>query len=267
MAEGERIRQYWDKRAGEATGALNATTQDIWLRRLEVAVLIQTLEGLVLPKDAMIADMGCGDGNTLLELAQYFPDFRLLGFDYAPQMIEAAQARLSALGALSGRVRFTVGDVTDPVASTGKGVLDVALTDRCLINLENSSGQYAALGRIAECLRPGGMYLAIENFHEGQNAMNAARAALGLEAIPIRWHNHFFHEAEFRAEAARHFASITFQEFSSAYYYATRVVYSAMCKMQGVAPDYDHPIHQLSVRLPQMGGYSPVRLVLLRKPG
>lgn len=266
MTESGRIRKYWDDRAGDASGALSATTQDIWLRRLETATLIRVLEELNLPRGASIADMGCGDGNTVLELAQYFPDFRLQGFDYAPQMIGAAQARLAALKeADTGRVRFLAGDVTDPLASAGRAALDVAMTGRCLINLENSDAQYAAIGRIAECLKPGGVYLAIENFHEGQDAMNAARAALGLSAIPIRWHNHFFHEAEFRTEAARHFASVEFREFSSAYYYATRVIYSALCRQEGVEPDYDHPIHRMGVHLPPMGGYSPVRLVVLRK--
>lgn len=266
MAESERIRTYWDNRAGEASGALSATTQDIWLRRLETATLIRVLEELNLPAGARIADMGCGDGNTVLELARQFPDFHLLGFDYAPQMIEAAQARLAVLQDVgAGRARFFVGDVTHPLASVGRAALDVAMTDRCLINLENSDAQYAAIGRIAECLKPGGIYLAIENFHEGQDAMNAARAALGLSAIPIRWHNHFFHETEFRIEAARHFASVEFREFSSAYYYATRVIYSALCRQEGVEPDYHHPIHRLAVHLPPMGGYSPIRLVVMRK--
>ncbi len=263
----ERIKDYWNQRAGENSGSLTATTQDIWLRRLEVACLIGTLETLDLPPGARIADMGCGDGNTILQLARQFPDFQFVGFDYAPQMIETAQAQLAASGGLNGRVQFHVGDVNDPVASAGLGQLDVAMTDRCLINLETSTAQYAAIGRIAQCLKPGGIYLAIENFHEGQDAMNAARAAMELQEIPVRWHNHFFHEAEFRAQTAAHFTSIVFHEFASAYYYATRVIYSALCKMRGIEPDYDHEIHRLAVQLPHMGNFSPIRLAVLRKAG
>lgn len=263
----KRIQDYWNQRAAENSGDLTATTQDIWLRRLEVASLIGMLETLQLARGALIADMGCGDGNTLLHLAQQFRDFHFLGFDFAPQMIETAQARLAASDGLAGRVQFRVGDVNDPVASAGPGQLDVAMTDRCLINLETSDAQYGAIARIARCLKPGGIYLAIENFHEGQNAMNAARAAMGLPEIPVRWHNLFFHEAEFRARTAPYFAGIVFHEFSSAYYYATRVIYSALCQMQGVAPDYNHEIHRLAVQLPRMGNFSPIRLAVLRKAG
>ncbi len=261
----ERIREFWDLQAVENAGSLAATTPDVWLRRLEAATLIGALEKLALPPGARIADMGCGDGHTILQLASQFSDFIFTGFDYAPQMIETARAQLAASGGLGGRVRFIAGDVNDPAASIGADRLDVAMTDRCLINLETSAAQYAAIERIAGTLKPGGVYLAIENFHEGQDAMNAARAAMGLPAIPVRWHNHFFHEAEFRSQAARHFASVTFHEFSSAYYYATRVIYAAMCWMQGAEPDYNHEIHQLAVRLPEMGNFSPVRLAVLRK--
>ncbi len=263
----ERIKDYWNQRAAENSGSLTATTQDIWMRRLEVACLIGMLEKLNLKPGARVADMGCGDGNTILQLARQFPDFEFTGFDYAPQMIETAQAQLAANSDLDGRVQFRVGDVNDPVTSAGLGQLDVAMTDRCLINLETTAAQYSAIERIGECLKPGGVYLAIENFHEGQNAMNTARAAMKLPEIPVRWHNHFFHETEFRARTAAHFSSLEFQEFSSAYYYATRVVYSAMCRMQGVEPDYDHEIHQLAVQLPLMGNFSPIRLAILRKAG
>lgn len=264
IAMSARIKNYWNQRAAENSGSLSATTQDIWLRRLEVATLIGAIESLALPAGAMIADMGCGDGNTVLELARQFPDFRFTGFDFAPQMIETARAQLAA-SKLGSRIVFSVGDVNDPLASVGVGALDVAMTDRCLINLENSAAQYAAIAAIARTLKPGGVYLAIENFYEGQDAMNAARAAMDLPEIPVRWHNHFFHEMEFRAHVAQHFAHVQIHEFSSAYYYATRVVYSAMCQMQGVAPDYNHPIHQLAVRLPPMGNYSPIRLAVLRR--
>lgn len=263
----EKIRQYWDERAGQNAGELTATTQDVWMRHLEVATLIGLVDELAPAKGARIADMGCGDGNTLLALAPRFRDYSFRGFDYAPQMIETANNNLATFDADGGNLEFSVGDITNPVASVGEARLDIAMTDRCLINLDDSAAQFRALGEIARTLKPGGHYLAIENFHEGQDAMNAARAAMGLPEIQIRWHNHFFNEAEFRTEAAQHFETIEFREFASAYYYATRVIYSAMCRMQGTEPDYQHEIHQLAVKLPSIGNYSPIRLVILRKKG
>lgn len=58
-----------------------------------------------------VADIGCGNGQALLYLAQGYPNARLVGYDsYAPAIV-AANANARAMG-LADRVRFEVGDVT-----------------------------------------------------------------------------------------------------------------------------------------------------------
>ena len=98
---------------------------------------------------------------------------------------------------------------------------------------------------------------------EGQENLAVARRQMGLPEIPVRWHNRFFTEAEFSQVASQHFKKVTFKDFSSAYYFATRVLYSAMCQKQGVQPDYKHDIHQLATQLPWTGQFSPIRMVVM----
>ena len=74
---------------------------------------------------------------------------------------------------------------------------DFILSDRCLINLETSKNQYDAIRQISSLIKPRGYYIAIENFTEGQNNLNEARKKMGLNEIPVRWHNLFFNEVEF----------------------------------------------------------------------
>ena len=105
----------------------------------------------------------------------------------------------------------------------------------------------------------------IEDFIETQNNLNQARATMDLPEIPVRWHNIYFQEADFRRAAAPFFESVVFQDFCSSYYFATRVIYSAMCKMRGEKPDYNHEIHRLAGRLPWVGQFSPLRLAVLRR--
>jgi hypothetical protein len=89
---------------------------------------------------------------------------------------------------------------------------------------------------------------------------------MGLPEIPVRWHNLFFNEDEFRSRVAGWFSEILFEDFSSAYYYATRVIYSAMCKARNEEPDYRHDIHKLAVDLPPLGkNFSPIRMFVLKK--
>jgi hypothetical protein len=43
------------------------------------------------------------------------------------------------------------------------------------------------------------------------------------------------------------------------------VIYAAMCQMRGETPDYHHEIHQLAVKLPWIGQFSPVRMAVMRR--
>jgi hypothetical protein len=99
----------------------------------------------------------------------------------------------------------------------------------------------------------------------GQTSFNRMREAMGLPEIPVRWHNHFFEEARFLEETRPVFDSVTFDDFLSSYYLATRVIYSAACQLTGEEPDYQHPIHQVAWKLPPIGDYCPIKLVTLRR--
>ena len=66
------IKSYWDDRA--KTAPANAkTTNDVYLRKLEVALLAAELDRLQLPAGAAVLDVGCGDGQAVVALAERFP--------------------------------------------------------------------------------------------------------------------------------------------------------------------------------------------------
>ncbi|MBU2488762.1 MAG: class I SAM-dependent methyltransferase [Proteobacteria bacterium] len=267
IQEEEKIRRYWDERAANSAGSPDATTNDVHLRRLEIATLIRVLKDAGLPPGARVLDVGCGDGYSTLLAARALPEISFFGMDYSPQMVENARARLAGEPDLADRVRFGAGDVTALDQALGGQTFDAAYTMRCLINLTSSDKQATAVGSIAAHIRPGGLLASMENFMEGQEAMNRARSEMGLGEIPVRWHNLFFTEAGFAEAAAPFFTDVLFTDFSSSYYFATRVIYSAMAKMTGEAIDYDHPIHRLAVDLPPTGRFSPVRLVTAKRKG
>jgi SAM-dependent methyltransferase len=261
----ERIRQYWEDRAKTYARLPAATTDDVYLRELEISTLIQTLRGLDVPSNCSVLDVGCGDGYSTLRVARGFPHFCFLGVDYSQGMIENAQTRLKTESELGGRVSFIRGDVLHLSELCGVGAYDVVLTDRCLINLDSVDEQSEAIAQIGTRTKPGGFYVAIENFIEGHENMNKARSAVGLPEIPVRWHNLYFRERDFVQSAERFFAVIALVDFASSYYFATRVIYSAMCQMRGEKPDYQHDIHKLAVNLPPFGQFSPIRMAILRR--
>jgi len=244
--------------------ALNATTDDVWLRELEFKTLTDALTQSGLGARARILDVGCGDGHTTLRLSHTFPQWTFQGVDYSDAMIGNAR-RNSAQQCNASAVQFGVARVERLAQSFTAAPFDAILTVRCLINLANDEAQSAAIAEIAQCLRPGGQYFAIENFRDGHDAMNAARATMGLKEIPIRWHNHYFTTESFAASALPWFDAVQVVDFASSYYLATRVLYSAWCSESGATIDYHHPLHHLAVNLPAAGGFAPVRMVILKR--
>ena len=256
------IREYWNNRAEQLGQAKRATTNDVWMRELEIDTLCDKIEALGLTDGAAILDAGCGDGYSSIRIAQRFERLKVHGLDYSENMISLAEAQLAEMPDLAGRVSFAVGDATRMGDDLAGRKFSVVTTMRCLINQETFEKQKLVLKQIANLLTKGGWYFGAENFLSGQKNLNEQRRAMQLEEIAILWHNLFFDEAELKtALDETGFANIEFGNFSSAYYYATRVIYSAMCKEVGEQPDYNHPIHRLAVGLPPMGNFSPIKLI------
>jgi ubiquinone/menaquinone biosynthesis C-methylase UbiE len=265
MTTADEIRSYWEARAQENADSRRATTNDVYLRSLEIATITETIKSLALPSGATVLDLGCGDGYTTIDVARAFPNIRFVGLDFSPRMIENARRHLCAYPQLQDQVVFEVGDARDLQDTSGPARFDAVLTDRCLINLATRENQSEAIAQIGEKTRPGGHYIAIENFTESQENMNAMRKAIGLPEIPVRWHNLYFQSADFVAMAAPFFDCIGFTDFASSYYFATRMIYAAICQINGTEPDYEHEIHKRALALRPVGQLSPVRLVLLRR--
>ena len=261
----DKIKQYWKERARQMGATKQVTTDDVFMRELEIATLKGKISTTSLPDGATVADVGCGDGYSTLSIATAFPKFRFVGIDYNEEMLAIAEQRRSAQSKPLKRVSFKLGDMRCLSTCVKADQFDVIMTMRSLINLSSTREQYEVLRQIAKHLKAGGYYFGSENFLQGQNNFNRLRTAMGLPEIPIRWHNHFFDEEEFLAETAEYFEAVTIENFSSSYYLATRIIYSAACHLKGEQPDYFHPIHEIAGKLPVIGDFSPIKLVSMRR--
>jgi len=261
----EKIKAYWEERANTAQLNTNATTDDVHLRELEIRTFIDTLKKIK-KKDLHILDLGCGDGFTTLGIATELKNFTFLGVDYSANMIANASTRLKASApSVQKRVTFNVADATRLPQMFKPGSFNVVISSRCLINLTTSKQQFKTIHDISALLKKNGYYISIENFEDGNNELNALRKSLGLSEIAVRWHNLFFNPKEYLKRTRSFFKTVEVNNFSSSYYYATRVIYAKYCEMIHVKPDYNHEIHQLAVHLPPAGNYSPIKLVIHKK--
>jgi len=126
------------------------------------------------------------------------------------------------------------------------GLFDVAISERCLINLSNWQEQQQAIAQLAGVLRAGGRLIFVEGWADGRQRLNEMRERMGLERMPDVWHNVDFEERRllpylerfFDVEERRHFG---------VYDFVARVVHPLVVSPE--PPVYDSRFNEVAARL------------------
>ena len=219
-------------------------------------------------KSLNILDAGCGNGFAVDYLKKKLPDNLYTGLDFTPELIDIAKDReLPDCG-------FMQGDIKDTKFSASS--FDFIYSERCLINILDWEGQKEALTEIARILRPGGYYLMLECFTDGQENYNRARDELGLKEIPPAYHNLYFEKEKLFKFVKSAFdvvepymifpeADLVFpQNFLSSHYFVSRVLYPAITKKDWLR---NSELTKFFSFLEPHGNYSPLQAIILQRHG
>jgi SAM-dependent methyltransferase len=96
------------------------------------------------------AELGCGTGKTLFDVAARFADVRFDGIDLEPHLIDYARAQHHA-----PNLEFHAGDASKPVPKSYDFVFSVDF-------IHHLANPYRCLAQVGAALRPGGRWLMIE---------------------------------------------------------------------------------------------------------
>jgi ubiquinone/menaquinone biosynthesis C-methylase UbiE len=259
MAEPQEFAQdiwaFWKSRAGLGQWA---GTRDAIAKQLEVeAISTYVRDG------TRILEIGCGNGITAIELARRH-EVEIFAIDFAEEMIAAATAMLGDR-TLLGSVKFQVGDIQTLSGFSQR--FDLIYTERVLINLPDWAAQQKAILDITELLDTGGLYVMCENSQDGLGQINALREQVGLPAIIPPWHNRYLRDAELEQLNLPAVKLAGINDYSSTYYFLSRIVNACLAAEEGRDPEYDAPINRLALRLPSIGNLGQGRIWLWRKEG
>jgi SAM-dependent methyltransferase len=191
------------------------------LRELEVGFVSKYLR-----RDHFLADVGCGDGRATRRYAALVD--RCIGIERSDHLRGIATEELEA--EVIPNLTFVAGDILD--LSDYPEAFDVVVTERVLINLPTWEEQQRAIEQIHSTLRPGGLYVMLENTEDGDEALNDLRERVGLTPIPQHWHNRFLEWASFSAWIAPRFELVERRGFSL-YYLLTRVYAQLFASFEG----------------------------------
>jgi ubiquinone/menaquinone biosynthesis C-methylase UbiE len=208
---------HWEAWAKEYGTELRATTKCVTIKRLEIDALARHLPRSKAVESGLALEIGCGNGVNGFALTALFPKLKYVGADFSPKMVEGAiktiegkirrgeiaEASRMAFGVLDARelsAPFALD--TSAIHMAGEALrsefpvrgFDAVLTNRMLINLASAEEQLLTMTRISEVLKPGGVFLMLENSAKTHEELNRVRSALGLPPRPVASYNIFIEE-------------------------------------------------------------------------
>ena len=237
----EPVFSHWQESAIAYGTDLRATTKTWTAKILEIEMLAWHLVRATSGSDrpVRVLEVGCGNGVNCIQLARRVENVLFDGVDYVPEMITSAQEGADRDG-LRDRLRFFVGDVRDlgPVEGL-HDQYDFVFTDRCLINLADTSEQKMAISMLATKVRTGGHLVMIENSVLTFAGQNRQRELVGLPARSPAQFNRFLDDAEILP----HWRGIGFvadvHDFIGLH---DLVLYVLVPATNGGTVDYEHPL-------------------------
>jgi len=211
------VREHWDSWAQTYGTELRATTKCETIKLLEIEAFSRWIERLMgNGAGSLVLEVGCGNGINGFGLAERNPRLNYVGLDYSDAMVanatEIADRHAADSGRETPRMAFTVGDareLSSPLDLDRSGphfagadvegllpsrAVDVAITDRMLINLGSAEEQLEVMRAVSGLVRQGGYFLMLENSVQTHTTLNEVRVSLGLDVRPAAEFNVFIDE-------------------------------------------------------------------------
>jgi SAM-dependent methyltransferase len=263
--EGERYRKASEaekqailKKEFEARNATDiyATSRDTFLRELEIDSFRQSL-----PAKGDILDLGCGNGYTLISLAQDVPASTMRGVDFSSNLIEGAnRIKEQWAGRLQCDPDFICDDAIAHIRKAPERSWDAIITERFLLNLPSWRSQQEVIREIYRALRPGGTFLMCEGSEEGFERLNQLREQVGVAVIP-RDREANNSARRFRDDEVERFATkevgfrLTRKLGYSTYFLISRALHPLLVHPQ--EPRFDAKINEFAMRIQQHTSFAP----------
>jgi SAM-dependent methyltransferase len=137
-------------------------------RRLRFRLVAEKLEDFASRRPLRVLDAGCGNASFAIALARRHHDWTVVGVDAAADLLE--QGRHASEKAGTTNLTLMHGDLTDDL---GTGVYDAVAAIECLEEIPDDT---AALRRLADALRPGGLLVLHVPEHDWQPVLGGSDA-------------------------------------------------------------------------------------------
>jgi SAM-dependent methyltransferase len=140
-----------------------------------------------IPDSAKVLDAGCGEGEGTCVYCQ-IPGATVQAVDFSGTRLAKAAERLGK------RDNVTLKKVDFLGSYDLDRDYNAIVSQRFLINLVEWRLQQKVLSDLASRLAKGGKLILLEGSQQGVDELNHLRVLLGLEPVPVKWHNLFLND-------------------------------------------------------------------------
>lgn len=207
--DNRKVLEYWDREDVESM-------YDKHLLRSEIDLIQRYI-----PHGAKVLDAGCGEGEATYVYSQT-PGVTVQGVDFSDTRLSKASERL----ATRENVILKKADFLGSYDLDRD--YDAIISQRFLINFPEWRVQAKVLSDLASRLAKGGTLIILEGSQQGTDELNHFRGLLGLDPIPVKWHNLFFDDDALVRHLTAQGLSLAAHDGLGAFFMLTRGVRPAL---------------------------------------
>lgn len=226
--------EFWQRQAEQYGESPLASWGDHFAIALEVENISQHVT-----EGTRVLDAGCANGHATVQLLDKKPA-EIVGIDFAPAMIEAANRRKAALPG-DAPISFEVGDITN--LHFRDASFDLVFTTRVLINLLTWQEQVRGIEECIRVTRPGGRIVFSEAFWEPLVRLNSLRALVQLPPLEEHDFNRYLKKTRLTCWLQSRNLTFDFVDFSSVYYLGSRFLREQVTNPADY-PGYSNPVNE-----------------------
>jgi ubiquinone/menaquinone biosynthesis C-methylase UbiE len=234
-------------------------TKDIILDQLEEYQIIKNIKN-----NSDILELGCGNGLILKKLLKKKKIKNYLGTDFVKELIENCKSTFN-----SKNLKFKQLDMTLINKSTFSENYDYIITKRAIQNILSHKLQLKVIDNAGYFLKKNGFMILVESSKTAQKNINDLRKSYNLSKIIPPFHNLFFDDNKIRKFKFKNVNLIKIENFSSAFYFTSRIIYALYAKMFiKKKPTYNHPLNKIASMLDEKlikNDFSQIKTYIFKK--
>jgi len=246
---------FWDKRVQKLKNQEEYSGPDIFLYKKENKLIRKIIDQY---KPIQILDLGCGNGFSTKEICSGL-ESKIFGIDRTKEAIENAKQ----MNFKDDNFEFIVSNMDNlPFKDEN---FDFAYAKRSICNLPSFEKQKEAINEAARVLKKGGILCISDLILEGYNKLTNWREKLNLSALRHPNHVKIPSEKEILEISQDKFQLINSLDYTSSYYFMTRILYPLFSRFSNKNLRFDSSFHKFSSKLPSLGSIGANKLYILKK--